>query len=399
MASECLKFDERPVTPKGVKKYRKSYFEEPGKRVTHFGAIDDHEDLHEKLSGVRFGVKSSGDDVHMKDMFTQGKKSEIAEYINEKKEAVYKSVKREPLGRSYVRGHNSPDVGDFGEAKEELGVGQAAKALIYSRSKADDEEEAKYTHLYKKSHNSYQPGEQRRRDYDWKGINPDAYRFGEIDKKALASEGVSFCLNPDVSERKTRLVNVQVDNFKAANRDKLGKSRRRGHAGQAASSLSAPGAMKAKKEREWSAAECIQGSYSIEEQLPDKDLGRAVRPGWRNSDSGSRVFGCPTVRTDIEPPKRRPLGDHNNYGDDPVAASLLYPSRFVEIGVQDEDFFEQRSKDEIRDYSPTLATTSRTTILIGRMEVHIKGLRTRVHRAFRASLNRMLDERETKYAD
>ena len=35
--------------------------------------------------------------------------SEIAEYFFEKKESIYASRKREPLGRAYVRGHILPD--------------------------------------------------------------------------------------------------------------------------------------------------------------------------------------------------------------------------------------------------------------------------------------------------
>jgi len=393
MASECLKFDERPVTPKRVKKYRKSFFEEPGKRVTHFGSIDDREELQERLSDVRFGKTKTGVTDHVPDIFNQGRKSEISEYINDKKEAVYRSVQREPLGRSYIRGHDIPE--EKGEEKSSHSVpGVAAKSIIYSRTKEDEDIDKKYRALYKKSHNSYQPGEQRKRDYDWNGIDPQETRFGVIDKKALASEGVSFCLNPDASEPQTRLVNLHVDQFKAANQDKLGKSRRRNFESSAPSISAAEATQKA---NEWSAAECIQGNYSVEEQLPDKDLGKAVRPGWRNVDAGNRSFGCPTVRTDIAAPKRRPLGDAQNYGDDPVASSLLYPSRFVEIGVQDEDFFAERNKEEIQEIFSSIGydlTTEEFERIYGNA---LKTSRGRVSiEGFREALNDMLDAREAK---
>ena len=32
---------------------------------------------------------------------------------------------------------------------------------------------------------------------------------------------------------------------------------------------------------EWGTRECM-GNYTAEEQQPDKDLGRSLKPGWRN---------------------------------------------------------------------------------------------------------------------
>ena len=44
-AGECLTFDALPLTPDGVRKYRKSFFAEPGVRVTHPGSIGDREEI------------------------------------------------------------------------------------------------------------------------------------------------------------------------------------------------------------------------------------------------------------------------------------------------------------------------------------------------------------------
>ena len=55
-----------------------------------------------------------------------------------------------------------------------------------------------------------------------------------------------------------------------------------------------------KRSDEFTAEDCIVGGYSIEEQLPDQDLGRSVRPGFRNfTKDPNRVFGLPSIRRDI----------------------------------------------------------------------------------------------------
>ena len=83
--------------------------------------------------------------------------------------------------------------------------------------------------------------------------------------------------------------------------------------------------------------------------MPDIDLGRSVTPGWRNDTTTNRTFGCPTIRTDVKPPKKRSVGDGQNYGDDTNAFALLHPAQFAGMGVADEDFIEFRTRDEIRE--------------------------------------------------
>jgi len=99
---------------------------------------------------------------------------------------------------------------------------------------------------------------------------------------------------------------------------------------------------------EWGVHECI-GNYSPEEQLPDKDLGRSIRPGWRNIAPESRLFGVPSIRTDIPAPSFKSVADHQNYGDEAGAATLLHPPRFSDQGVTQADFLEAHSKKELGD--------------------------------------------------
>jgi len=81
------------------------------------------------------------------------------------------------------------------------------------------------------------------------------------------------------------------------------------------------------------------GNYTAEQQAPDADLGRSIRPGWRNvSDDPERSFGLPMVRTDKPMPHVRGVADYQNYGDEPGARAVLNPPSYSELGVEPADF-------------------------------------------------------------
>ncbi len=65
----------------------------------------------------------------------------------------------------------------------------------------------------------------------------------------------------------------------------------------------------------WNAARCIHGEPSEKEVQPDTDLGRATKPGVRNvvrkPEDENRVFGTPTIRTDIPFKEKRSVADYN----------------------------------------------------------------------------------------
>jgi len=106
--------------------------------------------------------------------------------------------------------------------------------------------------------------------------------------------------------------------------------------------------MPSQAEPEWGVRECI-GNYTPEEQQPDKDLGRSIRPGWRNMGPSGRIFGVPSIRSDVPAPALKSVADHQNYGDEAGAATLLYPPRFADGGVTQADFLTAASKEEIAD--------------------------------------------------
>ena len=106
-----------------------------------------------------------------------------------------------------------------------------------------------------------------------------------------------------------------------------------------------------KDQNEWNARKCITGEPRQRELLPDADLGRSSRPGTRNivrrKEDEGRVFGCPSIRTDIPMRKIKSVADHQNYGDEPEVIDILFPATYTEIGVTEADFTKLRPRHEI----------------------------------------------------
>jgi len=68
----------------------------------------------------------------------------------------------------------------------------------------------------------------------------------------------------------------------------------------------------------------------------------------RKEEDRHRSFGLPTIRKDIPFKDFRSVADYQNYGDEPEAVDLLFPSNYSEIGVDETDFRATRSREEIR---------------------------------------------------
>ena len=75
---------------------------------------------------------------------------------------------------------------------------------------------------------------------------------------------------------------------------------------------------------------------------PDNDLGKSVKTNCRNvvrrEEDRHRAFGLPTIRKDIPYKEFRSVADYQNYGDEPEAVDLLFPSNYTEIGITENDF-------------------------------------------------------------
>ena len=80
--------------------------------------------------------------------------------------------------------------------------------------------------------------------------------------------------------------------------------------------------------------EVMRGDYADEDQLPDKDLGKTLTPGFRNITLETRAFGVPSIRTDLPKPGvglTRSVANNMNYGDDATAHDLINPQPYAGI--------------------------------------------------------------------
>ena len=349
----CLAQGERPSTPPEVHKWRKSNYAEPGQRIVHPGMIEDFKGVDPTM--VKFGRMVVESD-HVEDVWRQpGAESEFALAKHGQQESLYYSVKREPLGKSYSRGHELPaqtasDKFSFGKGSASS---EAAKSLLYPKVTTDESEHAPQ---YVKSHGSYAPGEQRVRAYNWR-IDPSSHRFGVGVGSQVAlnglSLGVSSALRGDGDAETSRVTSKKVEDFKNM-KDQLGRARNLGHGDRGLQGQHTFGKASMRALTEWDARMCVQGDYHADEQQPDLDLSQSHTPGFRNTTNEVRPFGVPTVRSDIPKYARKSIADNQNYGDDVNAQFLLYPGEFTSIGVEDEDLVKARSPDELRDIFHTI---------------------------------------------
>jgi hypothetical protein len=264
-------------------------------------------------------------------------------------EAVYRSVQREKLGLSfsYQALPERTKGSEFAFGKPSVKDGTSAKeALCPPDEVVDAEKEA----VYKISHGAFAPGEQRTRMLDWDrtGVDPAVARFGRVSSKADKG-GIAACLNPslDPDGDSSRIVPLRVEAHRQFVKDPLGKSRALGMAPYSRPPPERFG-MSSKSGASWGAAECLRGNYTEDEQMPDKDLGIATRPGFRNVPKDpERVFGIPSLRTDV-PPRTFSVAEPQNFGQDVPLKDLVNPSRFMTRGIDHSDFAKQREKDEIR---------------------------------------------------
>ncbi|CAN0385753.1 unnamed protein product [Ascophyllum nodosum] len=276
-------------------------------------------------------VKSSD---HVADIWQQpGMDTNTNRLKLELAETIYRSSNKEPLGKCYQRGHRLPkkvevDSFMFGITSDKS---ESAKALLYSHpSDADIMQESKI---------KCGPSEQLRRGYKW-DIDVKRHIFGRP-----GVHDTPLCLH-NAAEPPRRLAQKTIEDFRDT-QDILGHVKNLGH-----DSRDHLGKHVYGKKRgcdEWDARACVEGKYSWAEQQPDNDLGKAIMPGFRNTIVKDRAFGLPSIRSDIKPYAKRSVADTQNYGDESSMRYLVNPSHFSSLGIEDDEFFKSRGKNEIRE--------------------------------------------------
>ena len=178
----CLNFEERPITPPDIRKFRRSAAMEPGKSHSRF---DDAAELG--LKDKIFGMQSEAAVANASTLINLPKTTLVADIKTGKAEQIYNTVKREPLGKPYSRNYQLPEKC----STEAFGVKsvsslEPAKGIIFPTVTEDVNAG---TDLYKVSHGSYGPGEQKRRHYKWKQ-DVNTMTFG-VKGTSVAFNGVS----------------------------------------------------------------------------------------------------------------------------------------------------------------------------------------------------------------
>jgi hypothetical protein len=293
-------------------------------------------DLKLPPEGFRYGA-SSAKGVSVEDTIKAGQVVGVAEYKQSVAERVYDSTKKEPLGKPYVRGHNLQMLPQgYGNPSAALVDG---KSVIYPVDVPPDSEEVRKQYRY--THGDFAPGEQANPKYAMPELTTNSnFRFGVGTGAPPQGRGAKLALNMECDEQMehppTRMVNLTCE-----------AKMRQGKAPPVP-----PGTRFGIKSTnsETTARSCIQGFYSLKEQLPDQDLGCCITPGRRNVTVETRAFGTPSLRTDIPAPHpdKRSVANCTAYGDQCGAASLLNPHRFDMQGVADAEFLVRRPKEDVK---------------------------------------------------
>lgn len=333
-----------PATPIRERRFR-DLSHGPGEIKVHHGLKDQKLPSDEFRYGLR-GCRGSTAEDAMK----AGQLMGVAEYKNSVAERVYESSKREPLGKPCKRGHeiNMPPDG-FGHPKGEYIDG---KLVLYPVDQPQDCPE--HDAMYRKTHNQYKPGERIVRGYVWpEETTAPNFRFGVNQAGPAQGAGMRLALNTGVEDdgsfKRTKLVQKVCEDYRNVQHPKVLEKK---HCKQGATGPPLPHDHRygiKSGVSDYTAASCIKGYYSLEEQLPDKDLGMCTKPGRRNVTSETRAFGTPSVRTDIAPPPdhRRSCADMTAYGHECGCAALINPQRFDPQGVPDSDFLVRRPREEL----------------------------------------------------
>jgi len=334
----CLTFEERPNTPPEIRKFRRSAAMEPGKSHSRF---DDAANLG--LKDKIFGAQSEAAVANAASLINLPKTTLVEDIKNNKAEQIYYSVRREPLGHSINRNYNLPEkCGTEAFGVKSVSSLEPAKGIIFPDVTEDVD---RGIDLYKVSHGSYGPGEQKSRHYD---LPLTSMTFG-MKGTSVAFNGVSQNVDDvlkSVGETTTCADTTAVEAFKKR-QDQLGHSR---HLGQDSDKRGLDFVYgKGRKGQNFGAADVLRGKYTKEQQVPDVDLGKSITPGFRNVQNSGRIYGCPSVRNDI--PKvsiaRRSIADSQNYGDDATASELINPHKYSSLTIDSSAMGELKPKDVV----------------------------------------------------
>jgi hypothetical protein len=328
---------------------------EPGIRSVNYATANDPK----PPAHTSFGRKSEKEDG-VSSIFSAAPVSHLGEYMRDKREEKYASVRREPLGTAPVMIAKPPawtEAPDFkfgikSEDPASLAQVMAPDGMFHAHRKTAEsrDQEIEVTHPVD-------------RNYNWAaaGVDPTTHAFGKSLKVAgTGMTGVQLAMaEANKHSIQTTIGMKRVEDLKTSKREVVGRVKN--VALQEATYQSGIAFGGGTKKDEYGAREIMSGFYSKEDQLPDPNVGKVVvRKGMELPDSldiAKATFGCPSTRTDKKAPKLKSLADHHNYGDEVGAGQVLFPPKFAFEGIDPSDFTQARSPEEIRSIFEAIGMT------------------------------------------
>jgi len=210
----------------------------------------------------------------------------ITEKINTMKAEM--NSKQPKLGKSQDLGSIPTDF-DHDRVRGVTTKGsEAAKDVVNPQPKEDP---MKGHDLYRVSHGSYLPGEQKMRNYDWT-VDPNNVRFGKK-SELVGFNGISLGVTEALSGSKDEGVvsSKALEDYRDMG-NTLGRRRNRGLVDSSLPPSHSYGLPTGQDG--WDAAKVLKGSYDERDQLPDADLGKTLTPGFRNisMDVSDHCLSC-----------------------------------------------------------------------------------------------------------
>ena len=337
----------RATTPEHVKKYRKTFNADPGARQKHFGTAYDPLPEEKHIYG-----KATYESDHVTEVIRGQDFTKFTDYSMAIREGQYASSKNEPLGTTLSRNYNLPT--QVQDKNFDYGVptpfSESAKTLLYPKD-GRVQEDPDVKAMYHKSHGTTETGEQLNRKYDWK-IDTTQHSFGLADAKQI--DGAAMALQPERYQQdypKTLIVKKNVEDYRNVIHEELGKTKNLG-TGKVPKPVEHSYGQDQHRADDWGVGMCIGGEPSARELQPDKNLGITNRPGFRNVTKPGdehRVFGVPSIRSDVPKKAQKSVADHTNYGDENSAVQVLFPQHINSFGCDDSEFNQPRPYAELKD--------------------------------------------------
>ncbi|MEE6466045.1 hypothetical protein FKM82_006809 [Ascaphus truei] len=224
-AASCLaEIYPRPLTPPVVQKFLNTRRPNPGARTVFYGTANDFSVAEYITHGV-----NSRRSLSAGSLINAPLKTFFQQKVNEKKESLYSSHQRAPLGKTYDQTGAFPVGMDLNAITfgNKITRGLSAGSIINPpKSFKDVDEESRKGHqLYVVTHNDYNAGEKRDRKYDWTNYNENK-RFGietpHFNDGRNVSRSVRW-LQEIKMKNGPKIVPKRVDDFRERSQPQLGK--------------------------------------------------------------------------------------------------------------------------------------------------------------------------------